>query len=270
MSETHVPQVPVVSMKGLKKAYGNKLVLKGIDLDIFPGQIIGYIGPNGAGKSTTVKILLGMIDDYEGSISIFGTDLKQASYTYKKRIGYVPEVSDLYDVLSGEEYLMFLARIYELSETVAHQRMYHMAEILEIKEALPSRISTYSKGMRQKLMIIAALLHDPELIFLDEPLSGLDANAALVIKELMHGLAQSGKTVFYSSHVMEVVEKISDRILILNDGLVVADGDFETLKQNSAALNLEGLFNQLTGFDNHAQLANNILVAMHEGGSHDV
>lgn len=264
---THHTQ-PVIRIEGLKKSYGANQVLKGIDFEIYPGQIIGYIGPNGAGKSTTVKILLGILDDYEGQVEVFGTNLKQAGQDYKRRIGYVPEVSDLYDVLSGEEYLMFLARIYEVSESTAKLRMKHMAEILGIEEALGSRISSYSKGMRQKLMIISALLHDPELIFLDEPLSGLDANSAMVIKEVMFGLAKSGKTVFYSSHVMEVVEKISDRIMILNDGVVAADGDFETLKANSAVLNLESLFNQLTGFNNHGELAQEMLSAMNEEASH--
>lgn len=258
------PQQPVIRIEGLKKAYGTKEVLKGIDFEIYPGQIIGYIGPNGAGKSTTVKILLGILEDYEGTVEVFGTDLKKASQDYKRRIGYVPEISDLYEVLSGEEYLMFLARIYEVPENTARKRMKHMSEILGIEESLSSRISSYSKGMRQKLMIISALLHDPELIFLDEPLSGLDANSALIIKEVMFGLAKSGKTVFYSSHVMEVVEKISDRIMILNDGVVAADGDFESLQSSSAALNLESLFNQLTGFNNHDTLAKEMLSAMNE------
>jgi ABC-2 type transport system ATP-binding protein len=257
-------QQPVIRIQNLKKSYGTKEVLKGIDLDIYPGQIIGYIGPNGAGKSTTVKILLGILEDYTGTVEVFGQDLKKQTVAYKHRIGYVPEVSDLYEVLSGEEYLMFLARIYSVPEDTATVRMHHMAQILGIDEALSSRISTYSKGMRQKLMIISSLLHDPEIVFLDEPLSGLDANSAMVIKEVMFGLAKSGKTVFYSSHVMEVVEKISDRILILNDGYVVADGNFETLQANSAALNLEVLFNQLTGFNNHAQLAKEMLSAMNQ------
>lgn len=258
------PIQPVIRIENLKKSYGTKEVLKGIDLEIYPGQIIGYIGPNGAGKSTTVKILLGIIEDYEGKVEIFGKDLKGQGIEYKQRIGYVPEVSDLYEVLSGEEYLMFLARIYGVAESTAKLRMQHMAKIVGIESALPSRIATYSKGMRQKLMIISSLLHDPEIIFLDEPLSGLDANSAMVIKEVMAGLARSGKTVFYSSHVMEVVEKISDRILILNDGNVVADGDFETLQANSAALNLEVLFNQLTGFNNHSQLAEEMISAMNQ------
>lgn len=259
-------QSPVIHIQDLRKSYGSKEILKGIDLTIYPGQIIGYIGPNGAGKSTTVKILLGILQDYSGKVEVFGKSLKDHDSLYKRRIGYVPEVSDLYEVLSGEEYLLFLARIYEVPEETARIRMNHMADVLDLKEALPSRIATYSKGMRQKLMIISALLHDPELIFLDEPLSGLDANSAMVIKEVMHGLAKSGKTVFYSSHVMEVVEKISDRILILNDGAIVADGDFESLKANSTALNLEVIFNQLTGFNNHDQLAAEMLSAMHQEG----
>lgn len=255
---------PVIRITHLQKSYGSKEVLKDINFDIYPGQIIGYIGPNGAGKSTTVKILLGIITEYGGTVELMGKNLKDWDYSYKKHIGYVPEVSDLYEVLSGMEYLNFLSSLYELDPPTAAHRISQMAKVFEIEEALGSRISTYSKGMRQKLMIISSLIHDPDIIFLDEPLSGLDANTALVVKELMHGLAKNGKTVFYSSHVMEVVEKISDRIMILNDGLVVADGDFETLKANSAASNLEHLFNNLTGFDNHASLAKSLIETMSE------
>lgn len=255
---------PVIRITHLQKSYGTKEVLKDIDFEIYPGQIIGYIGPNGAGKSTTVKILLGIITEYNGTVELFGKDLKTWDHSYKKHIGYVPEVSDLYDVLSGMEYLKFLSTLYQLDEETALHRITQMAKVFELSEALSSRISSYSKGMRQKLMIIASLIHDPEVLFLDEPLSGLDANTALVVKELMHGLAKRGKTVFYSSHVMEVVEKISDRILILNDGAIVADGDFESLKAASTASNLENLFNTLTGFDNHSELANDLITMMSE------
>lgn len=252
----------ILQIRGLKKAYGKKEVLKGIDLEVFPGQIIGYIGPNGAGKSTTVKILLGILEDYEGEISIFGKHLISGDLDYRRRIGYVPEVSDLYEVLSGWEYLLFLCSIYELNLDTAKIRIEKMAEVLSLNEVLGSRISTYSKGMRQKLMILASLIHDPDILFLDEPLSGLDANAAMVIKELLFALAKNGKTIFYSSHVMEVVEKISDRILIINDGLIVADGNFESLRAQSDVLNLESLFSKVTGFDHSQRLANQMIDAM--------
>lgn len=255
---------PVIRISHLQKNYGSKVVLKDINFDIYPGQIIGYIGPNGAGKSTTVKILLGIISEYGGTVELFGKNLRDWDHSYKKKIGYVPEVSDLYDVLSGTEYLQFLSALYELDEATAQHRIKQMADIFELTNDLNSRISSYSKGMRQKLMIIASLIHDPEILFLDEPLSGLDANTALVVKELMHGLAKNGKTVFYSSHVMEVVEKISDRIMILNDGEVVADGDFETLKASSESSNLEHLFNSLTGFNNHQSLAQSLIATMSE------
>jgi ABC-2 type transport system ATP-binding protein len=240
-------------------------VLRGIDLEAAPGRITAYLGPNGAGKSTTIKILLGIVRDYQGSVKVFGEEIRGAPVAFRSRIGYVPEVSDLYEALSGEEYLLFLARIHGLPENLARRRMRDMAAVLGLADDLESRIGAYSKGMRQKLMIIASLLHDPDLLFWDEPLSGLDANTALVIKELLGALARQGKTIFYSSHVMEVVEKISDRILILNGGRIVADGSFAELRAQSQALNLEALFNNLTGHEDQAVQAQALVDAMQDG-----
>ncbi len=252
----------IISIKGLFKNYGDKAVLKGIDLEISPGQIIAYLGPNGAGKSTTIKILLGIMGDFTGEVSVFGQDIRNAPANFRKRIGYVPEIADLYEVLSGEEYLMFLARIHELEPALAKARMRGIAAVLEIEAALESRMSSYSKGMKQKLMIIASLLHNPDILFWDEPLTGLDANMSLIMKEFMSTLVKTGKTIFYSSHVMEVVEKISDRIIILNDGFVVADGCFEDLRKNSASLNLEHLFNSLTSDGKQSECAQAMIRAM--------
>lgn len=252
----------VVAIQGLTKSYGGHEVLKGIDLEVAPGRIIAYLGPNGAGKSTTIKILLGIIKDYGGSVRVFGEEVKRATVAFRSRIGYVPEVSDLYESLSGEEYLLFLARIHGLPENLARRRLRDMAAVLGLDEALGSRIGSFSKGMRQKLMIIASLQHDPDLLFWDEPLSGLDANTALIIKELLGALARQGKAIFYSSHVMEVVEKISDRILILNEGRIAADGSFAELQAQSRQHSLESLFNSLTGHRNQAEQAQALIGAM--------
>lgn len=246
---------PVIQIQNLYKSFGTKEVLKGINLDVYPGQIIGYIGPNGAGKSTTVKIILGLINEYDGQIKIFGKDIKDNPVEYKKHIGYVPEIPELYESLTGYEYLTFLGEIYGLSVKEADNRSEQLLDCFGIKDAYHSRIGSYSKGMKQKLLITASLIHNPDILFLDEPISGLDANSVMVFKELLRSLADEGKTIFYSSHIMEVVEKISDRILLLNNGLISADGTFEELKQNSHEGSLQEIFNQLTGFNTHKEKA---------------
>ncbi|MBU3103493.1 ABC transporter ATP-binding protein [Clostridium gasigenes] len=244
-----------VQIKDLQMNFGDKKVLKGINLDIPAGKIIGYIGPNGAGKSTTVKIILGLIEGYTGEVKIFGEDISTGNEEYKKRIGYVPEVAELYDSLTAKEYLTFVGQLYGLEYEIADKKALELMTILGIGDAYDSRITTYSKGMKQKVTIISSLLHNPDILFLDEPLSGLDANSVMIIKEILAELAHNGKTIFYSSHIMEVVEKLSDRIILLNDGNIVADGNFNELKESSKEGSLEEIFNQLTGFNNHKELA---------------
>jgi ABC-2 type transport system ATP-binding protein len=235
------------------KAHGD--ILKGIDIEVYPGQIIGYIGPNGAGKSTTVKILLGIINEYQGEIKILGENIKENNIDYKRKIGYVPESAEIYENLTAREYLSFLGEVYGIEETKVLERSRHLMKLFAIESSFDSRISSYSKGMKQKLLIIASLIHNPDILFLDEPLSGLDANSVMVFKEILALLAKEGKTIFYSSHIMEVVEKISHRILLINDGKILADGTFEELKEMSKEGSLEGIFNQLTGFKEHESLA---------------
>ncbi len=251
----------VIKMTDLKMRYSEKsdYVLKGIDLEILPGQIIGYIGPNGAGKSTTVKIMLGMIQSYEGNVEIFGENIKSNSVTYKQRIGYVPEVAVIYDSLSGYEYLTFIGELYKLDLDLVEYKAKKMFELFGIKDALYNRISSYSKGMKQKLLIISSLIHDPDILFFDEPISGLDANSVMVFKEMIKQLSEQGKTIFYSSHIMEVVEKISDRIIVLNNGVIAADGNFERLKEMSKEGSLQDIFNQLTGFNEHEVIAKSLV-----------
>lgn len=245
----------VVQIKDLKMSFGDKTVLKGINLDIPAGKIIGYIGANGAGKSTTVKIILGLVEGYTGEVKIFGEDISKIDKEYKKKIGYVPEVAELYDSLSAKEYLTFVGQLYGMEYEIADRKAFELMGVLGIDDAYDSRISTYSKGMKQKVTIISSMLHNPDILFLDEPLSGLDANSVMIIKEILTELAKQGKTIFYSSHIMEVVEKISDRIILLNEGNIVADGNFNELKESSKEGSLEEIFNQLTGFSQHRELA---------------
>jgi ABC-2 type transport system ATP-binding protein len=254
----------VLSIRELTMSYGSKDVLKGINLEVYRGEIIGYIGPNGAGKSTTVKILLGLISGYGGTVEIMGKDIADGKVDYKKKIGYVPEIADMYDNLSAQEYLTFIGELYGLDYSVADTRAKKLMGLFDMANVYTSRISSFSKGMKQKVLIAAALIHDPDILFLDEPINGMDANSVIVFKELLWELAQQGKTIFYSSHIMEVVERISSRIILINNGQVAADGTFEELKQSSSEGSLEEIFNQLTGFDNHKQIAKEFLTAMKE------
>ena len=240
----------LITIRGLKKSYGKGAsrndVLKGIDLDINPGQIIGYIGPNGAGKSTTVKILCGILPDFEGEISIFGKDLRTQSLEIKKHIGYVPETGALYDLLTPNEYLNFIGALYKIDASVLDSRIENLLSFFCMEKHADQRMDTFSKGMKQKILITAGIINNPDILFLDEPLSGLDANSVILVKELLISLAKDGKTIFYCSHLMDVVEKISDRIILINNGIVVADGNFDELKTEKADT-LELLFAQLTG-----------------------
>lgn len=254
----------IISIKNLNKSFGTKKVLKGINLDIHKGEIIGYIGPNGAGKSTTVKIMLGLIRDYEGEINILGQDIRKDSIKYKKKIGYVPETGDMYENLTAREYLTFIGELYGMEYGEVDKKAERLMELFKIKDVYDSRINSYSKGMKQKVLIISALINDPDILFLDEPLSGIDANSVMVFKEVLKELVKKGKTIFYSSHIMEVVESLSSRIILIDNGEIIADGDIEELKKNSSEKTLERVFNQLTGFDQHKEIAKEIISTIKE------
>lgn len=245
----------ILELKDLSMSFGDHHVLEGINLDVYRGQIIGYIGPNGAGKSTTIKIILGLLDGYDGVVEVFGQAISDGDPSYKRKIGYVPENADLYDNLTAAEYLTFVGELYGIERKIAEEKARELMRQFEMEAVFHNRISSYSKGMRQKVLIISSLLHNPDIIFLDEPLSGLDANSVMVIKDVLELLAAQGKTIFYSSHIMEVVQNISSRIVLLANGKIAADGTFEELKAQSKHGSLEEIFNQLTGFNEHEQQA---------------
>ena len=258
-------KIPVLEIQDLRKSYvPGKPVLRGVDFSVYPGEIIGYIGANGAGKSTTIKLILGLLPIDEGSITLFGEPIDPDAGTYKSRIGYVPEGGDLYENLSPAEYFAFLGTLYGLSPDTVEKRAKALMEIFDIENHYHARIASFSKGMKQKVLIISSLLHNPDILILDEPLNGMDANSVMIFKEVLSALAKKGKTIFYSSHIMEVVEKISDRIILLSQGKVVADGSFEQLSQQNHEASLEGLFNDLTGFNNHCQLAEDFVRILEE------
>ncbi len=254
----------IVTIKNLRKNYGAKEVLKGVDLHVYRGEIIGYIGPNGAGKSTTVKIILGIEGNFHGEVMLFGKNIKEDSIEYKRKIGYVPEIAEVYDNLTAYEYVTFIGQLYGMSADFVDYKAKRLMELFGIGEVYHSRISSYSKGMRQKLLIISSVLHNPDILFLDEPINGLDANSVMVFKEILAQFASSGKTIFYSSHIMDVVEKISSRIILLNDGKIMVDGSFKELQTQNEQGSLEGIFNQLTGFNNHKEIGESFVSIVQE------
>ncbi|MCF2944290.1 ABC transporter ATP-binding protein [Paenibacillus tarimensis] len=257
-------QDAVIQIQDLRMKYDDRYVLQGIDLEAYPGQIIGYIGPNGAGKSTTVKIMLGLVTGYTGEVRLFGRDIADGDPAYKSRIGYVPEIAELYDNLTASEYLTFIGELYGLNGDEADYKARRLMDMLGLDRVYNARIASFSKGMRQKVLLISSMLHDPDVLFLDEPLSGLDANSVMIVKEIMSQLALQGKTIFYSSHIMEVVEKISSRIILIDEGRIVADGTFDELKERSEEGTLEGIFNRLTGFKEYKQLAEQFVSVVRE------
>jgi ABC-2 type transport system ATP-binding protein len=252
---------PAITIRGLNKNYGDKTVLSNINLDIYPGQIIGYIGPNGAGKSTTVKILTGIIQEYNGEVMVFGKNLRDTILEVKSKVGYIPELAELYDLLTPREYLEFVGKLHHLTDDVIEARSRKMLDTFGLLGNIDQRMDSFSKGMRQKVLITSGLLHNPSIVIMDEPLSGLDANAVILIKELLQAMKQEGKTIFYCSHMMDVVEKVSDRIILLNNGSIIADGTIGELK-NGSDDSLEQIFARMTSTGDPIHRADSLTNAM--------
>jgi ABC-2 type transport system ATP-binding protein len=253
---------PIISIRNLSKNYGTKQVLKDISLDVNSGQIIGYIGPNGAGKSTTVKILTGIIQDYTGEVLVNGKPLREQIMEVKSMVGYVPELAELYDLLTPREYLTFIGKLHHMTTALIDERIQKMLRSFGLQDHIDQRMDSFSKGMRQKVLLIAGLLHNPDIVILDEPLSGLDANAVIMVKELLQVLKGEGKTIFYCSHMMDVVEKVSDRIVLIDGGRILANGTFAELRGEGSE-SLEQIFSRLTSDDMQSAHADDIAAAMH-------
>jgi ABC-2 type transport system ATP-binding protein len=246
----------LINMRGLSKAYSGRQVLEPIDLDIHAGEVVGYLGPNGAGKSTTVKILIGVTKEFNGSAEVCGFDVRKEPLEVKRRIGYVPEVAALYDSVSPLEYLRFVGRVHHMDDALIESRATEMLNLFGLEGELRTPMFNYSKGMKQKVLFTAAVIHDPAVLFLDEPLSGLDVNAVMLVKEVIAQLAKAGKAIFYSSHMMDVVQKVCDRIIILDKGKVLADGTFAELQeQQGQNRSLEDIFSKLTSGVDHVAMA---------------
>ncbi|MCX7922159.1 MAG: ABC transporter ATP-binding protein [Clostridia bacterium] len=238
----------MINIKNLSKSY-NKGSVKAVDnlnLHVNPGEIFGFLGPNGAGKTTTIKMMIGLLNSDSGSISIKGFDNQKQTLEAKRNIGYVPDNPDVFDRLTGMEYLNFMADIYQVEPDVRKERIKSFLEMFGLNDAAGDLIKSYSHGMKQKIVLTGALVHDPALWILDEPLVGLDPKSAHQLKELMRKHCDKGNTVFFSTHVLEVAEKICDRIGIINRGKLVAIGTMDELRKGEQAGSLENIFLELT------------------------
>jgi ABC-2 type transport system ATP-binding protein len=252
----------MLEVRLLTKTYTGIPVVDGVSFDIKPGEILGYLGPNGAGKSTTVKLLTGLIEPTSGDITFQGQDVSLDLKAYQRHLGYVPEEAHVYPNLSGREYLQLAGRLRGIPRRVLESRIDESLRLLGLWEERHSSLASYSKGMRQKILLIAALLHDPELLILDEPFSGLDVNAAMVLRSLLQTMAERGKMVLYSSHVLEVVEKVCHTVLILRKGQVVAYDSVHRLREMMSQSSLEGVFAQLTQPEDTSATARRLLDAV--------
>jgi ABC-2 type transport system ATP-binding protein len=239
----------MIVLQNLTKRFGTQLAVDALSFEIPAGQIVGFLGPNGAGKSTTLKMMTGMLEPTSGSARLCGFDLQRDPIEVKRRVGFVPESGAVFESLSGLEYLEMVAALYGIPRQAALERIRQFIAFFDLSfETLTDKLlGAYSKGMRRKVVITAALLHNPPLVFFDEPLDGLDANAAVGFKALIQTLAREGKTIIYSSHILDVVERVCDRVIIIDKGRLLLDGKPEELVAAHGVQSLERLFTQLTG-----------------------
>jgi len=255
----------MLEARSLTKYYNHTLAVRDVSFTIRPGEILGYLGPNGAGKSTTVKMLTGLIEPSAGQIFFNGRSVYEDMIGFQRRIGYVPEEAHLYPHLSGREYLQLMGRLRGIEHTALEPKMDEFLRLMGLWNDRHAPLSSYSKGMRQKILLSAALLHDPDILILDEPFSGLDVTTALMLRSLLRGLASRGKMILYSSHVLEVVEKICSNVLILRKGEVVAYDSIDHLRELMSQPSLEGVFAQLAEVEDSDSLADQVLDAMTSG-----
>ncbi len=246
----------------LIKRYNRIPAVDDVSFVIRPGEILGYLGPNGAGKSTTVKMLIGLLEPTSGGIRFQGRDVRSDWISFQRSLGYVPEEPHLYPHLTGREYLQLVGRLRGLPRQILEWRMDRMLRLLYLWEDRHTPLSSYSKGMRQKILLSSALLHNPQLLILDEPFSGLDVNMALMLRALLQAMAEEGTMIFYSSHVLEVVEKICTSVVILRKGKVVAHDAVERLRDVMHQATLEGVFSQLTEQEDPAKAVRGMMEAM--------
>ncbi|EJV70435.1 ABC transporter [Bacillus mycoides] len=239
----------MIEIVNVSKSYnGSNYAVKDLSLSVPSGEIFGFLGPNGAGKSTTIKMITGIHGVDKGTITINGKDIMKNPMEAKKTFGYVPDSPDMFLRLKGIEYLNFMADMYEVPKEVRQERIESLAKKFDLYNALSDQIQSYSHGMRQKIVIIGVLVHEPDVWILDEPLTGLDPKSAYILKEMMREHADKGKIVFFSTHVLEVAEKICDRVAIINKGNLQFKGNLNEMRDHfKSNESLEKMFLEMTG-----------------------
>ena len=248
----------MIQVSQLTKEYGEKKAVDDISFEVGKGEIVGYLGPNGAGKSTTLKMLVGLLEPTSGKISVAGYDAETELLELKQHIGYVPEEAQLYEHLTLIEHLQLMGRLYHLAEERISHKIVEFVKLFEMEPQANQRISSFSQGMRQKCLIMSALLHNPEVLFLDEPFTNLDVTTVTFMKSLLQRLADLGKTILYCTHILEVAETLCPRIMIINEGKIIADAPVTALRQQTNREALNEIFVQLTettGIDEKTEAA---------------
>jgi ABC-2 type transport system ATP-binding protein len=249
----------VLEARSLSKRYQALLAVDNVSFKINPGEILGYLGPNGSGKSTTINMVVGLLEATSGSLSLFGQKLSTDPEDYKRRIGYVPEEPHLYTYLTAPEYLRLVGRLRSLRGADLDEKIEHLLGLFGLWDSRYASMSAFSKGMRQRVLLSAALLHNPQLLVLDEPFSGLDVSAGLLFRTLLRLFVRDGRMVLFSSHRLDVVEQLCSRVVILHGGRVVAEDSVDRLRGSHTSNSLEEVFARVTRQDNYTSVAENIL-----------
>jgi ABC-2 type transport system ATP-binding protein len=250
--------IAMLEARELVRRFAGSTVVDSVSFTVKPGDILGYLGPNGSGKTTTIRMLTGLLAPSRGSVWYEGRDIADDPIGFRRRLGYVPEEPHLYPFLSAREQLELVGRLRHIPSSLLTRKIGALLELFGLADAAEQPIASYSKGMKQKVLIIGALLHDPDVLIFDEPDSGLDVTATLVMRHLVHDLAARGKAVMYSSHVLEVVEKLCTTVLILHKGRIVAHDSVARLQALMASATLEDVFAQLVLRDDPARVARDI------------
>ncbi len=252
----------MLNVHGLTKRYGALTAVDDLSFVVHPGEVLGLLGPNGSGKSTTVKILTGLLEPTTGHVDLDGRDAFADRLAYKAQIGYVPEEPHMYSYLTGPEYLRLVGRLRGLPDALLDDKIDRFLQLLGIYDDRYQTLSSYSKGMRQKILIAAAVLHNPRILILDEPFSGLDVTAARVLKAFVRAVAAAGKMVVFSSHVLEVVEQVCSRVVILKDGRVVGHDDVAKLRETLRLPSLDAVFAALVAEERVEERTQGLIDAM--------
>ena len=259
-SDTSAERPIMVECRGLRKRYGALTAVDGIDLRVHAGELFGFLGPNGAGKTTTIKMMTGLLRPTAGTVLVGGHDLQQDPLAAKSILGYIPDNPFLYEKLTGREFLHFMADLYSVPASGRSEKIDRLLALFELRDKTDELVQSYSRGMRQKLALAGALVHDPRVVFLDEPTVGLDPRSARLMKDTLRRLCNDGVAVFVTTHILEIAERMCDRFAIIARGRVVAEGTMSELRAQAASSkgSLEDIFLELTGGDEDREIVRNL------------